>query len=129
MVDAEVAEQGAPVRSVEELFGLPEGADEADVVDMGRALYQRFRTRREGVRAEFPAAEAEEAPGELVPVEPERPPPVNTPGLTENQRRTLELLQGKATRTYEEDLELERLQVAADPMRFVRRADASNGRR
>jgi hypothetical protein len=125
VVGAQLDESGSEPRSVEELFGIPEGADKADVIDTGREVYQRLKARREAVQAEFPPAEGPERPGlQLIPSDPE---PIMDTGvhLSDNMRARLEELQIKgASRTYEEDQELERLLDIADPMRVYR---SSNG--
>lgn len=143
VVGAQLEESVEP-RSFEEIYGLPPDADKADVIDTiratyvssekVRATYEQIRARREGRQAEFPKGDIlqpGERPGlQLVAAEPE--PPVMDTGvqLSDNQRRRLEELQVKPSRSYDEERELEQLLYLADPMRVAQRmAEISNGRR
>jgi hypothetical protein len=140
VVGAQLDEPAAKPRPMEDLFG-PEGTDEADVIDFGRALFHQLTgkgpadagddlARRH--RQDQPEPTGERPGLQLVASEPDTGPVMDTGvELSENLRRRLEELQVKgASRSYDEERKTGQLLDLADPMRLqVRRANTSNGRR
>jgi hypothetical protein len=121
LVSAELTEEQPQQRSFTEIYGLPEDADQADVIDTiratyvssdrVRATYEQIRSRREARRSEFPPPERGERPGlQVVPAEPDPAPvePVPVVSAVEVEARWNELL-SKHTLTPDEQAELEQL--------------------
>jgi hypothetical protein len=146
VVNAELSGAEEPQRrSFEQLYQLPPDADDAEVIDTVRAvydpervraIYEQIRSRRAAVASEFPRAQDDRPGLELVPPEPE--PPLVEPGpvvsAVQVESRWSDLL-AKHTLTPDEQRELDQLPAMLEaarhrevPDRFAQYS-TSDGRR